>query len=142
MIQLTSQNKFNCLMIGGFILSIALNLPNILRENTENQLLKNKAQAIKYQQLSDSIDRDAVIDRVSEATCRIALQAERPNRYARARASLKANAIDGTYICFYGGEIGRVKRGQIELVASIGSRKMKEISTHVYEGSIEIKGAN
>jgi hypothetical protein len=139
------RNKVACLWIIAFAGSLIIGAPSMLRDWSENGKLQEKYRRTKYNQVSKSIERDAIkdaiIDRLSEQTCRIALQAGDNTRYAKPKSDIKVDAMAQSLICFRSGEIAVVQDdGRLRYLGNIGSKAMAEVAQNVYEGSIEIKG--
>ncbi len=125
--------------MAGFTITTLLNFPSILKTNSENQSLRDRARAIEYQSLHDEIDRDAAKAKIEEG-CNIALDATDRTKYADLKNGTIVDAADGTRVCSRKGEFGVVKGGKLTQVISAGQPKdVKEFAMRVYSGSVKIK---
>jgi hypothetical protein len=123
--------------IGAVILSIA-NLPTMLRDNADNQVLRDKAKSIEVAEMSQELEREAAKNQLAKG-CTIALDADDPSKYADIKEGLTISLPDGTLVCSRKGSIGTIKRGKLTAVNYAGQPlDVGDNAKRVYSSSVKI----
>jgi hypothetical protein len=123
--------------VGAVILTLA-NIPTILKDGSDNQVLRDKAKAIEVAELSNELEREAAKKQLAKG-CTIALDADNPSQYADIKEGLAIALPDGTLVCSRKGSIGTIKRGKLTAVNYAGqSLDVGDNAKRVYSSSVKI----
>jgi hypothetical protein len=124
-------------LAGALVLSIA-NLPTILKDGADNQVLRDKAKAIEVAELSADLDREAAQKQLAKG-CTIALDADDTSKYADINEGMSIALPDGTLVCSRKGHIGTVKKGKLTAVNYAGQPlDVGDNAKRVYSNSVKV----
>ena len=123
--------------VGAVILTIA-NIPSIIKDSSDNTLLRDKAKAIEVAELSAELDRGAAQKQLARG-CSIALDAADPSKYADIKTGIAIDLPDLTQVCSRKGSIGTVIGGKLTAVNYSGQPlDVGDNAKRVYSNSVKI----
>lgn len=132
------KNLVNYSFGAAFLIAVVAGIPNMVSNQSDNQKLRDKANALELEAASRLIEREAARSEILEG-CLIALNSRNKAKYADIRNGIPVKAANGTQVCSRKGEIGTVENGKLVRVKSAGQPiDVKEFATRTNDGSVLI----